>query len=328
MPRMMTALIAEQASAPLARRSVPVPEPRDGEVLVRIAASGINPLDIKIHAAAAPHARMPLPAILGLDMAGTIAAVGPGVRRFKEGDEVYGMVGGIGGVPGTLAEYAVVDAQLLARKPTKLSMREAAALPLISITAWEGLIDQLEVTASSRTLIQGGAGGVGHVSIQIALAFGAEVFATGSELHRRKIEKLGATFINREEPVGDYVARLTARQGFDLVYDTAGGRALDNSFQAVRRFGKVSSCLGWGTHLLAPLSFKSATYSGVFTLVPLLTGDGRAHHGEILERIAGLVDEGRVTPILDSRRFELDSVDRAYGILRDGSGNGKIVVEL
>lgn len=327
MSEMMTAIVAETPSAAFVRKSVPIPLPGDGEVLVRIAASGTNPLDTKIHAAAAAHARMPLPAILGLDMAGTVAAVGAGVTRFATGDEVYGMVGGVGGVQGTLAEYAAVDADLLARKPANLSMREAAALPLITITAWEGLIDRLGVATGDRVLVQGGAGGVGHVSIQIARAFGAEVFATGSAADRDKIVQLGATFIDREESVEDYVARLTGGAGFDLVYDTAGGVALDNSFRAVRRFGKVASCLGWGTHLLAPLSFKGASYAGVFTLVPLLTGEGRAHHGEILDRVRALAESGKLSPILDPRRFGHDAVDQAYAFLRDGGASGKIVIE-
>jgi NADPH:quinone reductase len=324
----MKALVVEESGAPFVRKTLEMPVPAAGEVLVRVAASGTNPLDTKIHAGAAAHARMPLPAILGLDMAGTVAALGERVTRFEVGDEVYGMVGGVGGVQGTLAEYASVDADLLARKPANLSMREAAALPLISITAWEGLVDRLGVAQGDTVLVQGGAGGVGHVSIQIAAAFGASVFATGSEFDRTKIEQLGAVFIDREEQVDDYVARLTEGRGFDLVYDTAGGVALDNSFKAVRRFGKVSSCLGWGTHLLAPLSFKSASYAGVFTLVPLLTGEGRAHHGKILEQVRSLAEAGKLTPILDARRFELDGVDQAYAILREGRAEGKIVIEL
>ncbi len=126
--------------------------------------------------------------------------------------------------------------------------------------------------------VYGMAGGVGHVAVQLARALGAEVFATGSAHSRAVIERLGATFIDRAERVSDYVLRLTGGRGFDRVYDTVGGVALDASFQAVRRFGHVVSCLGWGVHALAPLSFKEATYSGVFILPPLLSGEGRKHH--------------------------------------------------
>ena len=251
MTRTMKAAILEIYGAPLRIAEIPVPTPGPGEVLVRIAASGVNPLDTKIHAGAAPHARHPAPAILGLDLAGTVEAVGSAATGFRPGDDVYGMTGGVGGVPGTLAEYAAVDADLLAIKPANLSMREAAALPLVVITAWEGLVDRMALAAGETVLVQGGAGGVGHVAVQIARALGAEVFATGSARSRAVIERLGATFIDRAEPVAEYVQRLTGGRGFDRVYDTVGGAALDASFVAVRRFGHVVSCLGWGTHALA-----------------------------------------------------------------------------
>jgi NADPH:quinone reductase-like Zn-dependent oxidoreductase len=328
MSNTMQAAIAEAPGAPFRLAPITRPEARPGEVLVRIAASGTNPLDTKIRAAAAPHARHPLPAILGLDMAGTVEAVGEGVSGFRVGDEVYGMTGGVGGVQGSLAEYAAVDADLLAHKPANLSMREAAAMPLIVITAWEGLVDQMAVKAGDTVLVQGGAGGVGHIVVQIALANGADVYATGSAHSREAIEALGATFIDRNEPVADYVARITGGRGFDLVYDTAGGVALDASFAAVRRFGRVVSCLGWGTHSLAPLSFKGAAYSGVFTLVPLLTGEGRRRHGEILEGATRLAEAGQLIPRLDPRRFTLATADDAHAALTDGSARGKIVVEI
>src|SRR5215813_7942072 len=130
MAQTMRAAIFEHYGRPFRVATVLRPEPAPGEVLVRIMASGINPLDLKIHEGAAAHARQLPPAILGLDMAGIVEALGPGVTEFKEGDEVYGMVGGVGGIQGTLAEFAAVDADLLARKPINLSFREAAVLPL------------------------------------------------------------------------------------------------------------------------------------------------------------------------------------------------------
>src|SRR6202012_1707190 len=133
---------------------------------------------------------------------------------------------------------------------------------------------------------QGGAGGVGHVAIQLARAFGAEVFATDRVSRADYLRSLGATPIDRDLAVADYVAQHTQGKGFDLVYDTVGGAVLDASFAAVRRFGHVVSCLGWGSHSLAPLSFKAASYSGVFTLLPLLSGEGRERHGQILDEAA------------------------------------------
>jgi NADPH2:quinone reductase len=328
-PVPMQAAILEEHGAPFRLARIPRPEPGSGEVLVRIHASGVNPLDVKIHAGAADHARHPLPAILGLDLAGVVEAVGTGVTRFRPGDEVYGMTGGVGGHQGSLAEFAAVDADLLALKPGNLGMREAAALPLVFITAWEGLVDRADISAGQKVLVRGGGGGVGHIAIQIARAFGAEVFATGSEPRRTVIERFGATFIDhRAETVEGYVARYMDGRGFDLVYDTGGGATLDASFEAVGRFGHVVSAFGWGTHALGPLSFRAATYSGVFTLLPLLTGEGRAHHGAILEQAARLAEAGKVMPLVDPRRFTLETVRDAYHAMEAQTARGKLVVEI
>jgi NADPH:quinone reductase len=325
----MTALVLEAHGEPLHARALPKPVPGPGEVLVRIAASGVNPLDLKIRAGAAGHARHPLPAILGIDLAGVVEQVGPGVTRFRAGDAVYGMTGGVGGVQGSLAQFAAVDADLLAHKPTTLSMAEAAALPLIAITAWEGLMDRAQVAAGQTVLVQGGAGGVGHVAIQIARAAGATVFATGRATQAETIARLGATPIDFEShTVEDYVARHTAGRGFDVVYDTVGGAGLDASFAAVGRFGHVVSALGWGTHALAPLSFKAASYSGVFTLIPLLTGEGRPHHGEILEQVGRFAEQGQIRPILDPRRFAFADIEAAHAAVADRTAAGKVVITI
>jgi NADPH:quinone reductase len=305
------------------------PKPASGEVLVKIKASGVNPLDLKIRAGQATHARHPLPAILGIDLAGIVEATGPNVTAFRAGDEVFGMTGGVGGIQGSAADYAAVDAALLARKPQNLTMREAASLPLIVITAWEGLVDRANVQANQKLLVHGGAGGVGHVAVQLARALGAEVYATGSAGNAACIEQLGATAIDYNTmTVDDYVGNYTDGRGFDVIYDTVGGATLDASFHAVRRFGHVVSALGWGTHTLAPLSFRAATYSGVFTLLPLLTGEGRAHHGDILRQAARLVEAGKLRPRLDPRRFGLSRIADAHAAIEDRSAQGKIVVDI
>jgi NADPH:quinone reductase-like Zn-dependent oxidoreductase len=326
----MRALIVDSADAPLRLASIQRPVPGAGQVLIRIAASGVNPLDGKIRSGQAAHARQPLPAVLGMDLAGTIEASGEGVSDWLPGDEVYAMATGIGGAQGSLAEYAVVDARLLARKPGNLSMREAAGLPLVLITAWEGLVDRARVRMGQKVLIQRGAGGVGHVAVQIARAFGAEVFATGSAGQQDIIEGLGATFIDyRKTAVDAYVAEHTGGEGFDIVYDTVGGETLDASFKAVRVYhGHVVSCLGWGQHSLAPLSFRGATYCGVFTLLPLLTGKGREHHGQILQEAARLIEAGSVVPIVDPRRFNLETAEAAHELLLSGAMQGRLVIDI
>ncbi len=299
------------------------------QVLVRISVSGVNPLDTKIRAGQAAHAQQPLPAVLGLDMAGTVEDVGRGVTSFNPGDEVYGMVGGVGGLQGTLAELIAVDADLLAPKPKNLSMREAAALPLSVITAWEGLVDRANVRAEQRVLIHAGAGGVGHIAVQIARAFGAKVFATVSPEKKKIVEALGAIPIGyRSTSVEQYVAENTQGEGFDIIYDTVGGATLDASFAAVKRYtGQVLSCLGWGSHSLAPLSFRGATYSGVFTLHPLLTGEGRARHGGVLAQAAKLAEAGKLKPLLSENCFSTSDIAAAHALIESGS-LGKVVVEI
>ncbi|MGA2711399.1 MAG: zinc-dependent alcohol dehydrogenase family protein [Steroidobacteraceae bacterium] len=291
----MNAALLESPGAPFRLMSVVRPVPGPGQVLVRIIASGINPLDLKIRGGAAPHAKHPLPAILGIDLAGVVEALGPGVTEFRAGDEVYGMTGGVGGLQGSLADYAAVDARLLALKPRNFSMREAAAVPLVFITAWEGLVDRVHLRPSQAVLVQGGGGGVGSMAIQIARAHGATVYATASTRRATLVNRLGATLIAHERSrVEDYVEVHTAGRGFDVVYDTAGGASLDASF----------------------------------TLLPLLTGQDRAHHGEILREATRLAEAGQIVPIVDERRFDLARVGAAYELLQLGQASGKLVIDV
>jgi NADPH:quinone reductase-like Zn-dependent oxidoreductase len=326
----MQAVVAVEHNAPFELHTLDMPEPGPGQVLVQVMASAVNPLDTKIHAGKGGHARQPLPAVLGMDLAGVVAKLGAGVSAFAVGDEVFGMAGGIGGNQGALAQYIAVDADLLARKPRNLSMREAAALPLVFITAWEGLVDRANVRSGQTVLVHGGAGGVGHVAVQIARSLGAEVFATGSAHSLPTIESFGATAIDyRASSVEQYMARHTAGEGFDIVYDTVGGATLDASFAAARTYtGHVVSCLGWGEHKLAPLSFRAATYSGVFTLLPLLTGKGRKHHGEIMAQATRMAEAGELRVLLDDQRFTLATVHEAYQRVSSAIAKGKVVIDI
>jgi len=326
----MKALILEQFNAPYILQEVSNPAPGEGEVLVKIASSGINPLDLKIKSGQAAHAQAKLPAILGIDLAGTVVDIGHGVTNFAIGDEVYGMTGGIAGIPGSLAEFAAVDASLLAKKPKNLSMHNSAAVPLVFITAWEGLVDRAKVGPGKNVLIHGGAGGVGHIAIQIAKAKGATVFATASPAQHDLVSCFGATPIDyTNTTVEEYVNHYTKGEGFDIVFDTVGGAVLDASFKASRQYyGHVISILGWGTHHLAPLSFKGATYSGVFTLYPLISGKGRDHHGEILREATSLIEAGKLVPYVDARLFKPGTIENAYQSLEDGSNTGKLVINI
>jgi len=324
----MKAYAVEYPGGVFAAIDLPRPAPAAGQVLIRVHASDVNPLDTKIRAGKAAHARQPLPAVLGLDMAGEVEEVGPDVSSFRPGDQVYGMVGGVGGLQGTLAEYVVANAALLAAKPKSLSMREAAALPLVTITAWEGLVDRAKVRSGQKVLVHAGAGGVGHVAVQIARSAGADVFATVAPDKRAIAERFGATAIDYLSLSPEqYVAIHTGGEGFDVIYDTVGGATIDASFAAVKRYtGHVVSCIGWSTHSLAPLSFRGATYSGVFSLLPLLTGLGQAHHGEILREAASLVDAGKLRPLVNDKRFLAADIASAHAQVESGAV-GKVIVE-
>jgi NADPH:quinone reductase-like Zn-dependent oxidoreductase len=324
----MRAAVLTEFGAPLELTELDVPTPGPGEVLVRVHASAVNPLDTKIRRGQAAHAKTEPPAVLGIDMAGVIEAVGEGVDAFRPGDEVFGMTGGVGGIQGSLAEFAAVDGRLLAPKPRSLSMTQSAALPLAFVTAWEALVDRADVRNGQRVLIHGGAGGVGYVAIQLALSRGAEVFATGGPASQEVIAQAGAVAIDYTSvSPTEYVNTHTEGAGFDVVFDNVGGATLDDSFGSVKRYtGHVVSALGWGTHGLAPLSFRGATYSGVFTLLPLLTGEHREHHGMAVREAATLADAGLLTPRLDPRTFHLETLEEAYETVEDRTSTGKVVV--
>lgn len=179
-----------------------------------------------------------------MDLAGVVEHVGPGVTNFFLGDEVWATAGGVVWVQGSIAEFAAVDVRLLAKTPTNLSMRQAAALPLVVITAWEGLVNITNVGPDDKVLVIGGAGGLGHVALQIARAHGAEAFGVAGSDAAECLQSIGAIAIDRTTPVEVYVKDFMEGLGFDIVYDYVG--ALDVAFQAIRKFGKVTSALGWG----------------------------------------------------------------------------------
>ncbi|MEQ9575953.1 MAG: zinc-binding dehydrogenase, partial [Rhodospirillales bacterium] len=183
-----------------------------------------------------------LPAVLGMDFAGIVEAVGDGVTDFAPGDEVYGCAGGLADLQGALAEYMLADARLIARKPKTVSMRAAAALPLVGITAYEGL-QRANVHAGQKVLVHGGAGGVGHVAVQIAKHLGADVYATGTgDAQIAVIEGYSATAIDfRAETVAEYVEQHTGGEGFDVIFDSVGGANLTNSFEAAALNGHVAT---------------------------------------------------------------------------------------
>ena len=219
------------------------PKVKAGHVLVKIGASSVNTVDIMIRKMGKELPLSPkTPAILGMDFAGTIEAVGKGVQDYLIGDEVYGCAGGLADLPGTLAEYIVADRNLISHKPKNVSMREAAALPLVAITAYEGLT-RAGITQGQKVLVHGGSGGVGHIALQLAKRFGADVYSTGGgETQLALIEHLGAIAINyKTESVEEYVAKHTGGAGFPLVFDSVGGANMPNSFEAASLNGQIAT---------------------------------------------------------------------------------------
>lgn len=309
---------------------LPKPELKAGHVLVRIAATSVNTVDTMIRQMGQDLPLSPaLPAVLGMDFAGTVVAVGEGVVDFAAGDEVYGCAGGLADLQGALAEYMLADARLIAHKPRLLSMREAAALPLVGITAYEGL-QRAGTHAGQRVLVHGGAGGVGHVAVQLAKHLGAEVYATCSgDVQANVIQSYGATPINyTRESVDDYVAQYTGGTGFEVVYDSVGGANMASSFAAAALNGQVVSTVSMLELDLNPVHFKGLSLHVVFMLIPMLHNHKREEHGVILGKLAQIADAGALKPLLDDTRFNLDDVGQAYARLASGQAIGKVVVEL
>ena len=301
-----------------------------GQVLVRIAATSVNTVDMMIRQMGKDLPLSPdLPALLGMDFAGTVEAVGDGVTGFALGDQVYGCAGGLADLPGTLAELIAADHRLIAHKPKTLSMREAAALPLVGITAFEGL-KRAGVQAGQNVLVHGGAGGVGHVAIQIARHLGANVFATGSGSEKLAlIEGMGATPVDyRAETVADYVTRLTGGAGFDVVYDSVGGANMSASFDAAALNGHVVSTVALVELDLSVAHFKGLSLHVVFMLIPMLHDHKREAHGAILKTLAEIADAGAVKPVIDEPGFSFADVGAAHDRLSSGKAVGKIVMEI
>ncbi|MBK8174127.1 MAG: zinc-dependent alcohol dehydrogenase family protein [Rhodospirillales bacterium] len=308
---------------------LPDPSAKAGEVLVRIVAASVNPVDYKLRRAG-PAIAPALPAVLGCDFAGIVETIGTGVEGFTPGDAVFGCAGGVKGMPGTYAEMIAADARLVAKKPAKLPFRDAAALPLVTITASDAL-QRSGVGSGQTVLIHGGAGGVGHIAIQLAKARGAWVAATVSNEFKATLARsLGAdeTIDYRAESVDDYVERLTQGRGFDVVFDATGGSDIASSFAAARPSGQVVTIVSQYTADLSPMHAKGLSLHVVFMLLPMLTGEGRDEHGRILAAAAALADSGRLKPIVDSVRFTLADIAAAHRRLETGQATGKVVIDV
>jgi NADPH2:quinone reductase len=296
---------------------VPRPQVGPGQVLVRVIASGTNPVDAKIRAMGR-WAQIKPPAVIGYDAAGVIEEVGGGVTDFKLGDEVYYTPEIFGNQLGTYAEYNVVPASIVARKPAGLDFVAAAAVPLAGGTAYEGLVRRLAVRPGETVLIHGGAGGVGSFAVQIARACGARVIATSGASNLETLRRLGADVAvdYRNEDVAAVALRETGGAGVDAVFDTAGGDNISKSVAATRAFGRLASILTPSGEL-GPFAMKNLTLHGVFLMRE------RAR----LDALARLIERKQVVPLVD-QVLPLDEVRQAHQRLDAGHGRGKIVLRV
>jgi len=329
----MKAVLMTGPGGPEALSVDQVAEPRlgtDRGLLVRLKAAGVNPVDTKLRSRGTFYPDR-LPCILGCDGAGVVEAVGDSVSRFRVGDEVYFCNGGIGGEPGNYAEYALVDERFAAAKPETLSFAEAAAAPLVLITAWESLYDRARLQAGQTVLVHAGAGGVGHVAIQLAKQAGCRVCTTvSSEEKAAFVRRLGADEVvdYKTTDFADDALAWTGGIGVDVALDTVGGATFVKSFEAVRHYGDLVTLLqppadsDWKVARIRNLSISLE-----LMLTPMYDGltDARTHQAEILEQASRLFDQ-ETLKIQVSHTLPLAEAAQAHRLIEQGGMVGKIVL--
>ncbi|MFN2309188.1 MAG: zinc-dependent alcohol dehydrogenase family protein [Gammaproteobacteria bacterium] len=331
----MKAVLMTAAGAPAVLEWRDVAEPQltaEDQVKVRVQGAGVNPIDTKLRARGLlfPDA---LPQILGCDGAGEVVACGAAVRDLTPGDAVWFCHGGLGREAGNYAQYTVLPAAVARRKPGSLTAVQAAAGPLVLITAWEALFDRARLQAGQQVLIHAGAGGVGHVAIQLAVWAGARVCTSVRGPDKAAfVRELGA------EQVIDYtqadfveaVRAWTGGRGADVILDTVGGETFRRSLAAAAHYGDVVTLLDPGTDV----DWKEARNRNLrigfeLMLTPMLRDDlpqARAHHGEILDRCADLIDAGRLRLHIGAT-LPLSRAADAHAQIEAGHAQGKWVLD-
>jgi len=314
---------------------IPEPELTGPEhIRVRLRAAGINPVDIKMRQVGTLHPDK-LPSILGCDGAGEVEEVGEEVIRFKVGDDVYFFNGGIGGPEqGNYAEYTVIHQDFASRKPENLSMTEAAAVPLVWITANEALLKRAGLQKGQTVLIQAGAGGVGHTAIQVARLHDARIATTVSSRENADfVRSLGADYpINyRESDFVEAVLDWTNNLGVDVVFDTVGGKPYCRSFAAARIYGTVVTLLQTCCEDEALDTARNRNLSLAYELMltPMHLGmtEGRKAQREILDEATRRIEAGEIR-IQVNQTFPLEEAAKAHQLIEQGHMKGKIVLEI
>lgn len=331
----MKAIVAERSGGPEVLHLKVVEDPRltkPNQVLVRLKAAGVNPIDYKMRR---DLDRFPvtLPAILGCDGAGVVEAVGVQVSRFRVGDEVYFCQPGFNGRQGTYAEYAVVDETLVAKKPKTLDFVQAAAVPLVLLTAWESLYDRVRLGSGMKVLIQAGAGGVGHIAIQLAKLAGAEVATTISTLEKEAfVRRLGAdlTIRYRDQDVVAEISTWTGGNGVEVAFDTVGGQVFSQCCACTKVYGEMVTILqppadcDWTQARVRNLRIALEM---MLTPVLLELPDWQRHQGEILRQAAELFDQGKLK-VEVAKVYSLEEAAEAQRYLETQAPLGKVVLTL
>ncbi len=301
------------------------------EIKVRLKAASINPIDTKVRSGLVPI--NVFPAILGCDGAGTVEACGSDVTRFKQGDEVYFFHGGVGDIPGNYSEYKVLDERFVALKPKSVDFIQAASAPLVLLTAWEALFDRCHLEKDQTVFINAGAGGVGHVAIQLAKHAGAKVCTTISNNEKALfVKELGADFIinYKKQDIVEAIMQWTDNKGVDVAMDNVGGATIQETFPAIRHYGEIVSLLqpdntvDWSV-----ARFRNIRFSMEVMLSPLLFDlkEAQIHQTEILEQCAKLIDDGKLS-IHVSQVMPLEEAAKAHRQIEDGHTTGKIVLDI
>lgn|ERR1051325_8555233 len=326
----MRALAVTQFGEPevLKLQDLPEPVPGDDDLLVEVHAGALNPVDYKIRRGALAKGRT-LPIILGFDVSGVVRGMGARVMGFNIGDEVYASPSLVRN--GSNAELVCVDARTAALKPKTLTHLEAAALPLVTLTAWEALLLRTRVQRGETVLIHAGAGGVGHVAIQLAKGEGCRVLTTASRPESIELcQRLGADVVidhSRE----DFVKRVQAEtegRGCPVVFDTVGGETFERSLDCVAVAGRIVTCVGSPSEKIASKLFRiGATLHFEFMGVPTVYGVRPETQGEILRTAAELVDAGKIEPHI-GRVLRLEEVPDGHRALEAGHVTGKLAVQV
>jgi NADPH2:quinone reductase len=336
--KIMKAILMTAAGDPLVLQLADIPEPKiqsPTEILVRLKAAGINPIDTKLRSRGTFQPDR-LPSVLGCDGAGIVEAIGSEVTKFKAGDQVYFCNGGLGFHQGNYAELTTIDEKFAAHKPKSLSFEEAAAAPLVLITAWEALYDRGNLQAASpsrNVLIHAGAGGVGHVAIQLAKLKGANVFTTvGSEAKARFVRGLGAdvAIAYKQTDFVESVLAGTNGEGVEIALDTVGGKLIEQTFPAVQIYGDIVTILEPPVDISWKVArSRNLRFSFELMLTPMLVASKtlQIKQAKILSECANLFDSGKLK-IHVSEVFQLADIAKAHQLLEAGSVTGKIAISI